>query len=129
VFKARDFDYTDGYEPNLPTEGTDGNFYGTTFYGGTNNQGVVYKITPAGKITLLHTFTGSDGANPAGILLQGSDGNFYGTTYNGGASGANGTVFKITPAGVLTVLHSFYLLLQLPRRTTPLGGPDARNRR
>jgi len=126
VFKAWDFDYTDGYEPNLSTEGTDGNFYGTTFYGGTNNQGVVYKITPAGKITLLHTFTGSDGANPAGILLQGSDGNFYGTTYNGGASGANGTVFKITPAGVFTLLHSFifsssYLDAQLPLAGLTLG--------
>ena len=117
---------TDGYEPNLPTEGTDGNFYGTTFYGGANNLGVVYKITPAGKITLLHTFTGSDGQYPAGVLVQGTDGNFYGTTYEGGAAGANGTVFKITPAGVFTLLHSFifsssYLDAQLPLAGLTLG--------
>jgi len=126
AFKAWDFDYTDGYEPNLPTQGTDGNFYGTTVYGGANNLGVVYKITPAGKITLLHTFTGPDGQYPAGILVQGPDGNFYGTTYEGGASGANGTVFKITPAGVFTLLHSFifsssYLDAQLPLAGLTLG--------
>jgi len=126
VFKAWGFGYTDGYEPNLPTEGTDGNFYGTTVYGGTNNLGVVYKITPAGKITLLHTFAGSDGEYPLGILVQGPDGNFYGTTSGGGASGANGVVFKITPTGTYTLLHSFifssqYLDAQIPYAGLTLG--------
>lgn len=103
-----DFAYTDGTDPNLPTQGTDGNFYGTTIFGGTKNLGVVYKLTPAGKITVLHSFTGypSDGSYPKGILVQGNDGNFYGVTYEGGSNN-NGSVFKITPAGVLTMIHSF----------------------
>ena len=126
AFKAWGFDYTDGYEPNLPTEGTDGNFYGTTVYGGTNDLGVVYKITPAGKITVLHTFAGPDGEYPLGILVQGPDGNFYGTTSGGGASGANGVVFKITPTGTYTLLHSFifnsqYLDAQIPYAGLTLG--------
>jgi len=109
VFKVlADFNYTDGSLPNLPTQGTDGNFYGTTQYGGKSNLGVVYKITPAGKITVLHNFAGypSDGTRPIGILVQGPDGNFYGTTYQGGTYN-EGTIFKITPGGVLTELHSF----------------------
>jgi uncharacterized repeat protein (TIGR03803 family) len=112
VFKAlRDFNYTNGANPNLPTQGTDGNFYGTTQFGGdpTCKCGVVYKATPAGAITVLHAFKGypTDGNRPIGILVQGPDGNFYGTTYKGGTTNGNGTVFKITPTGVLTLLHSF----------------------
>ncbi len=88
--------------------GTDGNFYGTTFSGGTTRQaGTVYKITPAGKLTTLHNFDfGSDGANPYDALLQATDGNFYGTAQYGGAHGL-GVVFKITSRGTFTVLHSF----------------------
>jgi uncharacterized repeat protein (TIGR03803 family) len=88
--------------------GTDGNFYGTTFSGGTTRQaGTVYKITPAGKLTTLHNFTfGRDGANPYDTLLQATDGNFYGTAQYGGAHGL-GVVFKITTQGTFTVLHSF----------------------
>jgi uncharacterized repeat protein (TIGR03803 family) len=109
AFKVlHDFTYTDGSYPNLPTQGTDGNFYGTAVFGGAKGFGVVYKITPAGKVTVLHNFTGypSDGTYPKGILVQGKDGNFYGTTYQGGSNN-NGSVFKITPTGVLTVIHSF----------------------
>jgi uncharacterized repeat protein (TIGR03803 family) len=103
-----DFTYTDGDYPNLPAQGTDGNFYGTTALGGSKGLGVVYKMTPAGKVTVLHNFTGypSDGTYPKGILVQGKDGNFYGTTYQGGSNN-QGSVFKITPAGVLTLIHSF----------------------
>ena len=88
--------------------GTDGNFYGTTFSGGTTRQGgTVFKITPAGKLTTLHNFDfGSDGANPYDALLQATDGNFYGTAQYGGAHGL-GVVFKITSQGTFTVLHSF----------------------
>lgn len=108
------FDDTDGLNPNGElVHGSDGNFYGTTLYGGSHNLGTVFKITPAGKLTTLHSFQGSpvDGADPYRGLVQGTDGNFYGTTMNGGASGncstGCGTVFRITPRGGLTTLHSF----------------------
>ena len=97
-------------QPEGLVQGTDGNFYGTTFQGGTNNSGTVFKMTPSGALTTLYNFcsqTGcTDGNGPAGALVQGTDGNFYGTTNFGGAFAA-GTVFKITGSGGLTTLHSF----------------------
>lgn len=88
-------------------EGSDGNFYGTTSYGGTNNAGTVFKLGASGEITTLHSFTGQpDGAYPEAGLIQASDGSFYGTTVEGGATD-KGTVFKMDPIGNVTVLHSF----------------------
>ncbi|MDN5865337.1 MAG: fibronectin type III domain-containing protein, partial [Gammaproteobacteria bacterium] len=88
-------------------EGSDGNFYGDTGVGGVVGVGTVFKITPSGTLTVLHSFTGeADGSRPSAALLLASDGNFYGTTDGGGATG-DGTVFKITPDGTLTTLHSF----------------------
>jgi uncharacterized repeat protein (TIGR03803 family) len=90
------------------TQGSDGNFYGTTYQGGRSGYGTVFKLTPSGTETVLYTFAGgsSDGAYPEAGLIQGSDGNFYGTTYQGGASGL-GIVFQLTPSGTETILHSF----------------------
>ena len=86
--------------------GSDGNFYGTTSQGGSNGiSGTVFKITPVGKLTTLHNFSGQDGAGPGAPLIEGTDGNFYGITQNGGSNNA-GTIFKITPAGALTSLYS-----------------------
>jgi len=101
-----------GYEPAAGlVEGNDGNFYGTTFAGGANNLGTVFKITPSGTLTTLHAFDGTDGEYPQAGLVQGTDGNFYGTTTGQGGqiSTCNGcgTIFKITPSGTLTTLHSF----------------------
>lgn len=97
----------DGATPYAPpVQGRDGNFYGTTEIGGTSHAGTVYKITPSGKLTTLHSFDNTHGAQPIGPLLLASDGNFYGTTVTGGPANA-GTVFKITPAGKFTVLHNF----------------------
>lgn len=111
VFKAlKDFAYTNGAIPNLPTQGTDGNFYGTAQSGGdpTCKCGVVYRATATGVIKVLHAFKGypTDGYHPIGILVQGTDGNFYGTTYQGGANN-QGTVFKISSSGAYTLLYSF----------------------
>ena len=100
-------------------QATDGNLYGTTLAGGAiaycfgAGCGTVFKITPAGTLTTLHKFRTTDGTRPL-ELVQGTDGNFYGTTEEGGTS-ANcvragcGTVFKITPAGILTTLYDFCL--------------------
>jgi len=98
----------DGQNPAAGlVQGSDGNFYGTTYFGGANKLGTVFKITPQGTLTTLHSFASADGADPAyGSLVQGSDGNLYGTTEYGGANSL-GTVFRITPQGTLTTLHSF----------------------
>ena len=106
---------TDAFQPRAGLiQGSDGNFYGTTYAGGANQQsGTVFKITPTGVETVLYSFgaTSTDGSLPVAGLLQGADGNLYGTTSTGGANGDgatnSGTVFKLTPAGVETVLHSF----------------------
>jgi uncharacterized repeat protein (TIGR03803 family) len=95
-------------------QATDGNFYGTTYYGGAGGNcdggcGTVFKITAGGMLTTLHRFDDTDGGYPSAALVQATDGNFYGTTNTGGAivGGGAGTVFKITAGGTLTSLHSF----------------------
>jgi uncharacterized repeat protein (TIGR03803 family) len=99
--------YTDGSSPVAGlVQATDGKFYGTTYDGGANSDGTVFKITPSGTLTTLHTFDGTDGTLPYAGLIQGANGHFYGTTEEGGTNGL-GTVFKITPNGTLTTLHSF----------------------
>lgn len=109
---------SDGARPNAALiQGTDGNFYGTTGYGGSACQplgcGTVFQMTTEGTIRILHAFTGGpDGANPAGPLVQAADGYFYGTTFGGGDTSrcfgnGCGTVFRMTPAGTLTTLHVF----------------------
>jgi uncharacterized repeat protein (TIGR03803 family) len=80
----------------------DGNLYGTTFYGGSSNLGVVFQVSSNG-LTALASFTGVNGAHPVAGLTQGKDENFYGTTWGGGEYNA-GTVFRITPGGALTGL-------------------------
>ena len=98
---------TDGRYPNGGlVEATDGKLYGTAQYGGANNDGTVFNITPQGVLTTLLSFNSTDGADPEGALTQGTDGNLYGTTQNGGANNY-GTVFNVTPIGTLTTLYSF----------------------
>src|SRR5439155_22335020 len=78
--------------------------------GAAYDAGKVFKMTPAGELTTLVQFAGdgptNKGAIPSGGLVQGSDGNFYGTTERGGTSNL-GTVFKMTPSGVLTTIFDF----------------------
>jgi uncharacterized repeat protein (TIGR03803 family) len=82
-----------------------GNLYGTTYWGGASGLGTVFKLDTTGAETVLHSFNGGDGSNPAD-LIRDANGNLYGTTQFGGASDA-GTVFKLDTTGAETVLHSF----------------------
>jgi uncharacterized repeat protein (TIGR03803 family) len=120
------FSSADGSYPSAAlVEGMDGNLYGTTLAGGSSSSctvqgyvgcGTIFRITMTGTLTTLHNFNGSDGSFPIAPLIQAIDGNYYGTTYAGGVynncsvpsgSGTCGTVFKMTPGGSLTTLHSF----------------------
>ena len=86
-----------------------GNLYGTTSAGGISCKagcGVVFKLTPKGKETVLYSFSGADGANPAAGLVFDEKGSLYGTTQSGGVYGG-GAVFKLSPKGKETVLYSF----------------------
>jgi uncharacterized repeat protein (TIGR03803 family) len=116
---------TDGEAPSASlVQGVDGNFYGTTTYGGAkgvgyNSNGTIFKLSSSGKLTTLYSFCAqlncADGRYPYAGLIQAANGDFYGTTSQGGASSACnsgnnvgcGTIFKITPTGTLTTLHSF----------------------
>jgi uncharacterized repeat protein (TIGR03803 family) len=83
-----------------------GMLYGTMLGGGAYGKGVVFRITPSGRVNVLHSFgSGTDGAGPLASLID-VGGTFYGTTELGGTSG-NGTVFSITPSGTENVLYSF----------------------
>jgi uncharacterized repeat protein (TIGR03803 family) len=99
-------------------QASDGNFYGTTSAGGTLAAGTFFKITPAGALTVLHNFNpGTEGYLPGSAVIEGTDGNFYGTLYNGGVNNA-GSVFQMTPAGAINILHSF----SGPDGNSPYGG-------
>ena len=107
----RSFDLgTDGGSPQGAklVQATNGNLYGVTNAGGAQGFGTIYRITPAGALTLLHSFDFSvDGADLFNNgLVQASDGNFYGTTFTGSTNG-QGVVYKMTPAGAVTILYRF----------------------
>jgi uncharacterized repeat protein (TIGR03803 family) len=113
------FNGSDGENP----EGTlinapNGDLIGTTLSGGTSGRGTIFRVSTAGTLTSLFSFpalgafssagvaVNTEGANPRAGLLLAADGNFYGTAYQGGASGY-GTVFRMTPAGAVSVVHAF----------------------
>ncbi len=102
--------FNDTPDGNMPNGGlvlgSDGNFYGTTEYGGTSHLGTAYRISPEGTYEELVSFDNSNGAQPFGQMIQATDGNFYGTTLGGGSL-STGTVFQLTPAGVLTTVYNF----------------------
>jgi uncharacterized repeat protein (TIGR03803 family) len=94
----------------------EGNLYGTTEYGGVATglagYGVVFRVSPDGRETVLHTFVGapSDGQLPYAGVIRDSTGTLYGTTVLGGSQGINsgaGTVFEIKAAEGETVLYNF----------------------
>ena len=112
-----------GFPQAALTLGTDGSFYGTTYFCGSYDYGTVFRVTTNGMLTSLVSFNYTNGANPNAALTLGTDGNFYGTTGSGG-SYDYGTVFKMTPTGTLTTLVSFnYTNGASPNAALTLG-PD-----
>jgi uncharacterized repeat protein (TIGR03803 family) len=115
--------YPDGHSPKAPLlQASDGNFYGTAYFGGDDGNhcsggcaGTIFKITPAGQFTRLHTFAWATiaervgGGHPEAGLVEGPDGYLYGTTSQGGGSpnAAAGTIFKISKTGQFQKLHDF----------------------
>jgi uncharacterized repeat protein (TIGR03803 family) len=88
------------------TLGPDGNFYGTTRDGGSNNLGTIFTMTPSGAFTSRLSFNGTNGSAPQAGLVLAKDGKFYGTTVSGGPN-SFGTVFQFSASGTLTTLASF----------------------
>ncbi|HEX8532440.1 MAG TPA: choice-of-anchor tandem repeat GloVer-containing protein, partial [Cytophagales bacterium] len=98
-------------------EGRDGYFYGVTqnllnyrefslYNSYMSGVGAVFKVSPAGAVTVLRNFSNADGMYPVDGLVEGRDGNFYGMTYMGG-NGGGGTIYKISPTGAFALLHNF----------------------
>jgi uncharacterized repeat protein (TIGR03803 family) len=103
------FNYTDGAYPAAAlTLGNDGNFYGTTWCGGSSYYawGTVFKVTTNGALTTLVECASDTEQYPVAPLVLGNDGNFYGTAKQGGSGGV-GTVFRMTTNGTLTTLAAF----------------------
>jgi uncharacterized repeat protein (TIGR03803 family) len=118
---------SDGKNPYAAlVQARNGNLYGTATNGGNNGSGTVFEVTPGGKLTTVYRFCSksgcADGYYPYGAVVQGTDGNFYGTTTAGGTGKSGGTVFKVTPAGKLTTLHSFCSQTNCPDGQVPYAG-------
>src|SRR5205807_1998373 len=97
-----------GCQPVGVIQAVDGNFYGVCRSGGGQGHGVVFKLTPSGTYSILHSFTGgsADGANPYSGIMQASNGFFYGGTTNGGSFG-RGVIYKLGTDGGYSILHNF----------------------
>ncbi len=127
----------DGSSPVGPLiQANDGNFYGTTYQGGTGlNDGTVFAITATGQLTTLYSFCSvtncDDGAEPVSKLVQGADGNFYGTTTLGGHTShclyGCGTAFELTPGGELTTLYNFCAESGCPDGLYPIAMAQSTN--
>src|ERR1035438_7709668 len=117
------FDLTDGYAPAGMVEAANGTLYGTTGGGGANTTGTIFKITLAGMLTTLYSF-GSAGGNSQGApMILATDGNIYLTTPGTVPALDEGKIYRITPGGKLTVLHSFH---GADGRLPYAGGPGYR---
>ena len=102
-------------------QASDGNFCGTTSAGGANSSGTLFRMTPSGSFTTLHSFNQfilNDGSEPVGWLIQARDGNLYGTTAHGGV-GRQGTIYRLTLDGSFRTIASF--IYQLDGSNTQAG--------
>jgi len=109
---------TEGRFPSALVLGLDGKFYGSTrgVAANTSGTGTIFRISSSGVLETMHTFSAiPDGGDPLAGLIQGSDCNFYGATSGGGPTATSaGTVFRITPGDVYTVLYSFSVAAGAP---------------
>lgn len=114
----------DGQGPMGITQGSDGDFYGTTVMGGATGYGTIFKFSPASGVTTVYSFCPqegcADGSFPQHPVIQASDGNLYGTA-GGGAAGVYGTLFRITPEGAFSLLYSFCTLTGCATGDAPAG--------
>lgn len=127
------FNGTNGSGPFASVvQATDGNFYGTTTDGGpygSTGYGVLYRITPAGKLTVIYNFCSqpncADGWDPTSVPILGRDGNLYGVTAQGGSSAGvssgSGTMYKMTLGGKITTLFTFCAMLPCSDGQSPTG--------
>jgi uncharacterized repeat protein (TIGR03803 family) len=100
---------TDGHYPafNNLLLASDGNYYGTTSQGGTNNLGTIFRISPAGAMKVVHSFAGgAEGCYPTGGLSLNAAGSLVGIASGCGASGA-GALFRSSLSGTVVVMHTF----------------------
>jgi uncharacterized repeat protein (TIGR03803 family) len=100
------FSGQNGSNPESIVQGPHGNFYGTTYSGGTGGKGTLFEVPLNSPIRTLVNFDGANGSNPESRLVEWTDGNLYGTTYSGGAHD-DGTIFQLTPAGHFRTVVSF----------------------
>ncbi|HMF91884.1 MAG TPA: choice-of-anchor tandem repeat GloVer-containing protein [Candidatus Angelobacter sp.] len=123
-----DFEGTDGSGLGPVIQGLNGSFYGISGGGagtfcGSSGCGMIFEITPAGKVITLYSFCTQkncpDGLSPSG-LMQASNGNLYGTTNLRGAN-HGGTIFELTPSGKFTTLYSFCAQANCADRSRPVG--------
>ncbi|HTR40402.1 MAG TPA: choice-of-anchor tandem repeat GloVer-containing protein [Pseudomonadales bacterium] len=98
----------DGANPSgTLLETSPGVFYGTTFAGGSGNQGTIFQVTSDGDCNIIHSFNNTDGSGPNDGLVLAGDGHYYGTTAWGGINGGNGTIYRLNADQTVTSLFSF----------------------
>jgi uncharacterized repeat protein (TIGR03803 family) len=128
------FDSDNGSEPQYGSlvQATNGNYYGTTYFGGPKDRGVVFEVTPSGELTDIHNFCSrsecADGKAPWSGPVLGTDGNLYGTTTGGGTNNkGSGTIYRITPGGELTTLYNFCQTMPCNDGIAPMALMQASN--